>query len=129
MIQVVFFFHNFLQISLHKSFQFIFFFYNFTKIKIKHFECPKSKPTVLFSIYQNNTWTIRYLVDETIKPATTPFILKIVGCQGPPPLFMVLGIYNFGKPFISLSWLCAIQKKADITCAITNSGRKIQNCQ
>ena len=39
----IIFFHNFLQNSLQKSFQFIFlFFYNFTKIKIKSFECPKS---------------------------------------------------------------------------------------
>ena len=45
------------------------FFYNFTKIKLKSFQCPKSKP-VLFSIYQNNTWTIRPLVDKTIDPAT-----------------------------------------------------------
>ena len=39
----IFFFHNFLQNSLQKSFQFIFlFFHKFTKIKIKSFECPKS---------------------------------------------------------------------------------------
>ena len=37
------------------------------------------QPTVLFSIYQNNTWTIRSLVDETIKPGTQHIILKIVG--------------------------------------------------
>ena len=36
----IFFFHNFLQNSLQKSFQL--FFYNFTKMKIKSFECPKS---------------------------------------------------------------------------------------
>ena len=36
-----FFFHNFLQNSFQKSFQFILFFYNFTKIK--SFECRKSK--------------------------------------------------------------------------------------
>ena len=36
-------------------------FYNFTKIKNKYksFDCFK-QPTVLFSIYQNNTWTIRH---------------------------------------------------------------------
>ena len=28
------------------------------------------QPTVLFSIYQNDTWIIRPLVDETIAPAT-----------------------------------------------------------
>ena len=55
------FFHNFLQNSLQKSFQFIL--YNFTKIRIKS-SSPSSSPsqqlTVLFSIYQNNTWTIRF---------------------------------------------------------------------
>ena len=30
---------------------------------------PSQQPTVLFSIYQNNTWTIRRLVDEMIDPA------------------------------------------------------------
>ena len=48
-------------------------------MKIKSFECPKSKPasqqsTFLFSIYQNNTWTIRHLVDEMINPATQRII-------------------------------------------------------
>ena len=39
----IIFFHDFLQNSLQKSFQFIFlFFYRITKIKIKSFECPKS---------------------------------------------------------------------------------------
>ena len=39
----IIFFLNFLQNSLHKSFQFIFLvFYNFIKIKIKNFECLKS---------------------------------------------------------------------------------------
>ena len=43
MFQVLFFFHDFLQNSLQKSFQFIFlFFYEITKMKIKSFECPKS---------------------------------------------------------------------------------------
>ena len=61
-------FHNFLQISL-------------TKIETKGFECSKSKlkSTVLFSIYQNNTWTIRHLADEMIDPVTQHIILKIVG--------------------------------------------------
>ena len=40
---------------------------------------PSQQPTVLFSIYQNNTWTIRRLVYETIDPATQRIILKIVG--------------------------------------------------
>ena len=37
------------------------------------------QPTVFFSIYQNNTWTIRCLVDETINPATQRIVFKIVG--------------------------------------------------
>ena len=40
---------------------------------------PSQQPTVLFSIYQNNAWTIRRLVDETIDPVTYRIILKIVG--------------------------------------------------
>ena len=40
---------------------------------------PSQQPTVLFSIYQNNTWTIRRLVVETIDPVTQRIILKIVG--------------------------------------------------
>ena len=43
MFQVLIFFHDFLQNSLQKSFQFIFlFFYEITKAKIKSFDCPKS---------------------------------------------------------------------------------------
>ena len=34
--------------------------------------------TVLFSIYQNNTWIIRCLIYETIEPVTQRIILKIV---------------------------------------------------
>ena len=61
------FFHNLLQNSLHKSFQFIFlFFSNFTKIKIKNFECPKS----IRNYEKNNPWNIRPLVDELFIPAT-----------------------------------------------------------
>ena len=41
MFQVLFFFHNFLQNSLQKLFQF-FFFYRSTKIEMKSFECLKS---------------------------------------------------------------------------------------
>ena len=40
---------------------------------------PSKQPTVLFSIYQNNTWTIRHLVNETINPAAQHIVLKIVG--------------------------------------------------
>ena len=42
---------------------------------------PSQQPTVLFSIYQNNSWTIRRLVNETINPATQRIILKIVEFQ------------------------------------------------
>ena len=37
------------------------------------------QPTVLFSIRQNNTWTIRCFFSETNDPATQCKILKIVG--------------------------------------------------
>ena len=43
------------------------------------------QPTVLFSIYQNNTWTIRCSVDERIYPATQRIILKIVRFQSINP--------------------------------------------
>ena len=44
------------------------------------YDTPASQqPTFLFSIYQNKTWTIRHLVNETIDPATQRIILKIVG--------------------------------------------------
>ena len=42
---------------------------------------PSPQPTVLFLIYQNNTWTIRGLVNETIDPATQRIILKNDGLQ------------------------------------------------
>ena len=52
-------------------------------MKIKSFECPSQQlcqqPTVLFSIYQDNTLTIRCLVNEAINPATKQIIMKIVG--------------------------------------------------
>ena len=49
---------------------------------------PSQQPTVLFSIYQNNTWTIRRLVDETNDPATQRIILKIVGFLISCPLLL-----------------------------------------
>ena len=55
---------------------------------MKSFECQQ--PTVLFSIYQNNTWAIRRLVDETIDPATQRIILKSVRFK-----CAVLSVYNF----------------------------------
>ena len=36
------------------------------------------QPTVFFSIYQNDTWIIRCLVDEMMDPATQCIIVKIV---------------------------------------------------
>ena len=63
----ILFFHDFLQNSLQKSFQFIFlFFYKITKIKIKSFECPKS----IKSIKKPNTWNIRLLVDDSFVPSS-----------------------------------------------------------
>ena len=48
---IIFFFHDFLQNSLQKSFQFfLLFFYKITKIKKNSFECPKS----IKSIKENN---------------------------------------------------------------------------
>ena len=57
------------------------FFYNFTKIKIKSLGAlsPSQQTTVLFSIYQNNAWTIRRLANQTIDPVTQLIILKIIG--------------------------------------------------
>jgi hypothetical protein len=53
MFQVLLFFHNFLQISLQKSFQFIFvFLYNFTNTKIKSFEFRKSEPATHCFIFR-----------------------------------------------------------------------------
>ena len=40
---------------------------------------PSQQPTALFSIDQNNTWTIKPLVNETIHPANHQIILKIFG--------------------------------------------------
>ena len=60
----IIFFHNFLQNSQQKLFQFIFiFFYKFTKIRIKSFECPKSIKSI-----KKNTWNIRLLVDDSFVP-------------------------------------------------------------
>ena len=42
---------------------------------------PIQQPTVSFSIYQNNNWTIRRWVNEMIDPASQRIILKIVGFQ------------------------------------------------
>ena len=43
---------------------FSYFFYKITKIKIKSFECPKSKK------YKKNTWNIRFLVDDSFVPSS-----------------------------------------------------------
>ena len=42
------------------------FFHNFLQKRVLSALSPSQKPTVLFSIYQNNTWTIGHLVNETI---------------------------------------------------------------
>ena len=73
-----FLFHNLFSKILSIDF---FIFYNVTKIKIKSFECPKSKPAThcfIFSL-SNNALTIRCLVSERIYPASQHIILKIVG--------------------------------------------------
>ena len=40
---------------------------------------PSQQTTILFSVYQNNTLTIRCLVSKRIHPASQHIILKIVG--------------------------------------------------
>ena len=64
MFQALYFFHEFLQNSFQKSFQFIFLFSfnNFTKIKEMIFECP------VRNYKKNNAWNIRHLVDESFVP-------------------------------------------------------------
>ena len=60
------------------------FFYFLMALQIKSFECPKSKPAThcfILIFYQNNTWTIRPLVDERIDAVIQCIILKIVGFQ------------------------------------------------
>ena len=47
-------------------------------LKFKQWQMHLQPPTVLFSIYQNNDWIIRPLVDEKIDPVTQCIILKIV---------------------------------------------------
>ena len=57
--QDLFFFHNFLQNSLQKSFQSIFLFlYDFTNIKIKSLSAHGS----LHEEKENNVWSISHLV-------------------------------------------------------------------
>ena len=48
------------------------FFYEFTKIKIKSFECPKSRR----NYNENNAWNIRHLVKEMIIPYTHRHIVS-----------------------------------------------------
>ena len=73
-----FFFHNFLQNSLQKLFQFtLYFFYNFTKIRIQSFEGQVSHPLFHFQsikiiLGKSDTWLMRPL---TLRPS----VLKIVG--------------------------------------------------
>ena len=64
------------------------------------------QPTVLFSIYQNNTCTIRGLVDETIDPLTQHIILNMVGFlvttgenvwQQPEILYLLKNLYYIGE--------------------------------
>ena len=62
MFQVLFFFHNFLQSSLQKSFQFVF--YKFRKIK--SFECPKSvRNYKQIMLGTSDTWQTSHLFKRT----------------------------------------------------------------
>ena len=67
----IIFFHNFLQNSLQKSFQFIFlFFYKITKIKIKSFECPKSiKSVKKMMLGTSDSWSTIHLSHRPSNPA------------------------------------------------------------
>ena len=56
---------------------------------------PSQQPTILFSIYQNNTWTIRRLVNETIDPGNQRIILKIVGF-----------VHNGFQPIVDIASIC-----------------------
>ena len=66
----IFFFHNFLQNSLQKYFQF-FFFYNFTKIKLKIFECSKSMRNYEKKIIlgTSDAWSMSRLAHRPSNPA------------------------------------------------------------
>jgi hypothetical protein len=82
MFQVLFFFQNFLQNFCITPFNlFFYFFLTLQKWKQRVLSALSlsQQPTVLFSIYLNNTWTIRHLVNETSDSATQRNILKIVG--------------------------------------------------
>ena len=61
-LQVLLFFHNFLQ---NCFILFFYSFYEFTKIKIKSFECPKS----ITNYKKNNAWSTSHLSRRTSKPA------------------------------------------------------------
>ena len=68
---IIFFFHDFLQSSLQKSFQFIFLFF-YRIIKIKSFECPKS----IKSIKKIILGTSRLLVDDLfVQSSKRPSVL------------------------------------------------------
>ena len=71
-------------------FQILSFFHNFVQRVLSALN-PSHQPTVLFSIYQTNNWTIRCLVHETIDPVTQRIILKIVGFL----LFLLLFLPTF----------------------------------
>ena len=75
------------------------FFYNFTKKNVLSAISASRQPTVLFSIFQNNTWTIRRLVDEAIDPATQRIILKIVGFNMTTVVEYHISIYKIRKIF------------------------------
>ena len=76
-----YFFHNFLQNSLQNTFQFIFqFSHKFTKIKIKSFQCPKSKEIIKkIMLGTSDAWSMSHSSQRPSDPATQHIILKIVG--------------------------------------------------
>ena len=52
---------------------FFIFFITLQKVRVLSAVNPSQQPTVLLSIYKDNTWTIRRFVDETINPAISVF--------------------------------------------------------
>ena len=67
----IIFFHDFLQNSLQKSFQFIFlFFHKITKVKIKSFECSKSTKSIKKIILRtSDSWLTIRLSHRPSNPA------------------------------------------------------------
>ena len=70
MFQVLLFFHDFLQNSLQKSYQFFFIFWKITKITIKSFECPMSIKSIKKIIHgTSDSWSTNFLSHRPSNPA------------------------------------------------------------